>query len=319
MWAAIWLSALASVLTALSLRVGQREGAEQSHIGPMQSLQRWQRAPGATRISARLGRWQLPQGAHVSLQICLHTATLPQRWPKDGALLFWAEGEGRPLIRLPFSALAHAATPDKAPLRCLPLGQGTLPQTGHYALDTVWPHRDITPQLRALSVSPRLSLYRPLRAVDRLGLLVLALVALAGAITMALQDRRPATATKAAKETERHDATQPSSAALDVVLHAPPRRRPAVVLAGIGLTFAALWWAHLHLPWVGALAGLLKGGAMALLQASLAGIGLLWLGTRTKTGTVPRAATSTGAVAASSPLRRWLGVLTALATGALVH
>jgi membrane protease YdiL (CAAX protease family) len=267
-------------------RVLTHERGELEHESTPRSLAELERAPGSTRVSARLTEVTLEAGEHAIFELCAADRLEPARWSSALELVVFELPAMALMLRVPLDA-EHLATAQRRPdSACMKLGGGTIERAGRYSVDAVWPAGPPRAELRTVKLQARVLALRQLSRLDRSGVLAIGLgVALLLAGLLVERDRASGDDGESMRD-----------------------QRWQRLLFGAVAISALL--AATHVPSAGATFTLLKGVCLVLLQA---GAALLFCRIA-----LPESSTRT-ALALAPPARRlgaWLGA--ALVTAALL-
>jgi membrane protease YdiL (CAAX protease family) len=269
---------VAAGLGAGGLRTLALERGEVEHESPPRSLAALAKAPGSTRISARLAQVNLSAGQQAVFEVCAADPLPAAVWL--GAMdfvVFRIDTPPELMLRVPLDAAHLSASRRRADRACLFLGSGPIPKSGSYSVDAVWPTRPPPAQTTQVALSARVMGRTPLQPLDGLWVSLAGLGALL-ALVVLLWGPPPQ--------------PEPGSAA--------PAPEPGtggsgwLPWLGVGLGLGALIVGS-NLPLYGPSLALVRGAGMALAQLGVAFGCARWLGRA-------RAETNLGLDVAPAPL-----------------
>lgn len=247
---AFCLATALAALLACALRVVALERSELEFESAWNSLEQLSRAPGSTRVSARLAELELTRGENALFEICMKDRLEPSTWRSAFELAVFHLPALELMLRVPLDDAHLANARRSAHAACLPLGGGRIQKSGRYSLDAVFTARPPPAAVRGVPLRARVLGRSALVGRDRGYVLALGL-AVQLALALLLFSAPP----------EQPAPGQPSKGA---------GRGASAALAVAG--FAALY-AALQLPAAGSGFALLKGVGLVAFQLGL-GVGL---------------------------------------------
>ncbi|MDD9971956.1 MAG: type II CAAX endopeptidase family protein [Myxococcales bacterium] len=253
-------------LTVGLARVYHLEQNEVEHQGPLRPLADHQKAPGSTKLSARLTKLELQAGTQAVFEICSADG-LRERWQDALGFAVFQLEPMRLMLRVELDAAHLEMVRRNEHGGCLQLGSGRVEEPGRYSVDAVWPERPPEEALTRVPIRARVLARQPLSGFDHWPV---AAIALGGLALLALGwSQHPRAEGRSTSETG-------SKAESPGVRWRDPRPPylwiGAALLAVVGVAQLPLW---------GPTLGLSKGLLIALLQVAVV---IMW---KVKRGTLP--------------------------------
>jgi len=160
-------------LTWVSARVLFHERYEVVDERQARSIQALMERRSSTRVSVRLIERALVRDQRVSFEVC--TRADMSAAPFRNALHFvvWRPSRVKVVLRVPLDQRVQAGVLRSDAWSCLFLGEGTIEQSGVYAIDAVWPKTIPPKAVLQAEVVGRIAAWVPVVWQDRVGLWIL--------------------------------------------------------------------------------------------------------------------------------------------------
>lgn len=168
---------------AAAWRVWSLEREELEHDTEWRSIAELRGHADASPESVRFTFVELAAGEQAVFELCARDDLDPARWTSGAPIevLVWRPRERDLLLRTALDAGLLAAARRASWGACLPIGEGTVPRAGHYAIEAVWTEPP-SAEISAVPLSFRVLARRPLGPLDRVPVLLALVGALAAVV-----------------------------------------------------------------------------------------------------------------------------------------
>lgn len=241
-------------------RVLELEAAELEHRTPWQRLEPTADAEGRPTPHRELGRVELRRGEQVSFELCTRDQLAPERWADRIDLAVWIPDSQQVVVRQALDRSVIALATRSPEGSCVEFAQGSdLQQGGEYAIEAVWPERELADELARVPVQARITAFVPLARFDRWPaavLLALVLLLVLALVTAPVEGSdAPDVATS--RDPDALDDSGPSFAPTSGDVVRIGAGLALLVGAGVALAFV---------PFSGSFVGLVRGLVLATVQ-----------------------------------------------------
>ena len=255
-------------------RVAALERDELEAVGDVRPL-----APthehGEDSPTLRLVSAEIEAGEDVMFEVCSENDLEETTWRDTVEFAVWRPDEQEIVVRAPTDHHLFRSVQRSSRGSCAVIGRGRdVPMGGTYAIEVIWPGRQLSPQIAGTRLRGRITAHRPLAPSDALAVVAILMAAILMAVREVIGIRRPtglaaADADGAGGEetTDRPTPVPPSVAgpgAVPSIVETLVRVAAALVLLAVAIV--GLGW----LPVGGATGAMARGSILAAAQVLLA-------------------------------------------------